>query len=144
MPQIARPTYKPSGILINVTVWPRYTNITDRQTGQRSRSIGRTVTCNGRPEDWSLYACTPAIWTKVMEIELKQKTPHSASSESLYMGRRKPLSVSQNYFRSRVHHFRFDEDRKYCRLNSQVKNPKAYERQKSTAGDLRRRIFTSR
>jgi len=28
--------------------------------------------------------------------------------------------VSQNYFRSRDNHFRFDRNRKYCRLNSQV------------------------
>jgi len=47
-----RPTSVPSGILIHPTVWPQYTNVTDRQTdrqtGQRSRSIGRTVTCSGR------------------------------------------------------------------------------------------------
>jgi len=51
-----KPTSTPNGILIHRTVWPQYTNVTDRQidrtdrTGQRSRSIGRTVTCNGRPE----------------------------------------------------------------------------------------------
>jgi len=36
----------PSFILIRQTVWPQYTNVTDRQTGQdrqRSDSIGRTV-----------------------------------------------------------------------------------------------------
>jgi len=27
----------PSGILIHPTVWPQYTNVTDRQTGQLSR-----------------------------------------------------------------------------------------------------------
>jgi len=48
-----------------------------------------------------------------MEMESKQKTPsHSASRESLYMGRMKPLPVSQNYFRSRDNHFRFDGNRK--------------------------------
>jgi len=41
-----KPISVPSGILIHPTVWPQYTNVTDRQTGQRSRSIGRTVTCN--------------------------------------------------------------------------------------------------
>jgi len=30
----ARPTSMPSGTLIHPTVWPQYTNITDRQTGQ--------------------------------------------------------------------------------------------------------------
>jgi len=32
-----KPTFVPSGILIHVTVWPQYTNVTytqDRQTGQ--------------------------------------------------------------------------------------------------------------
>jgi len=39
----------PSFILIRPTVWPQYTNVTDRQTGQtgetgqRTDSIGRTV-----------------------------------------------------------------------------------------------------
>jgi len=41
-------TSVPSGILIHPTVWPQYTNVTDRQTVQRSRSIERTVTCSGR------------------------------------------------------------------------------------------------
>jgi len=44
-----RPTSVPSGILIHPTVWPQYTNVTDRQDRQRSRNIGRTVTSNGRP-----------------------------------------------------------------------------------------------
>jgi len=42
-----RPTRMPSFILIHPTIWPQYTNVTDRQTGhtdrQRSDSIGRTV-----------------------------------------------------------------------------------------------------
>jgi len=45
-----RPTCMSSFILIRETVWPQYTNVTDRQTGQerqtdrqRSDSIGRTV-----------------------------------------------------------------------------------------------------
>jgi len=29
--------------LIRITVWPQYTNVTDRQDRQRSDSIGRTV-----------------------------------------------------------------------------------------------------
>jgi len=46
---------------------------------------------------WS-YA--PAIWTKVMQTESKQKTlSHSAWLESLYLGQRKPFPVSKNYFR---------------------------------------------
>jgi len=147
MPPGPRPTSVQSGILIHPTIWPQYTNVTDRQTdrqtGQRSRSIGRDVTCNGRPKKSLVYVCTPAIWTTVMQMESTQKTlSHSASSKSLYLGRRKPLPISQNYFRSRDNHFRFDGNRKYCRLNSQVNNPKASGRQKSTPGDLRHRIYS--
>ena len=36
------------------------------------------------------------------------------------------VSRSQNYFRSRDNHFRFDGNRKYCRLNSQVNNPNVW------------------
>ena len=44
-----RYTCKPSFILIRPTIWPQYSNVTDRtgQTGQRSDGIGRTVF--GRP-----------------------------------------------------------------------------------------------
>jgi len=35
-----RPTYIPSGIVIHPTVWPQYTNVTDRTDRQRSDSIG--------------------------------------------------------------------------------------------------------
>jgi len=41
-----RSTSVPSGILIHPTIWPHYTNVTDRQTGQdrqQSDSLGRTV-----------------------------------------------------------------------------------------------------
>jgi len=38
-----RPTCVPSFVLIRPTVWPQCTNVTDRQTGQRTDSIGRTV-----------------------------------------------------------------------------------------------------
>ena len=38
-----RPTYVQSFILIRQTVWPHYTNVTDRTDRQRTDSIGRTV-----------------------------------------------------------------------------------------------------
>jgi len=45
------PTSVSSGILIHPTVWPQYTNVIQTgQTGRRSRSIGRTVICSGRPK----------------------------------------------------------------------------------------------
>jgi len=49
------PTCTPSSI--HPTVWPQYINVinrVNRQTGHRSRSIGRTVTCNGHPESMGL------------------------------------------------------------------------------------------
>jgi len=37
------PTFVPSGILIHSAISPQYTNVTDRQIGQRSRGIRRTI-----------------------------------------------------------------------------------------------------
>jgi len=45
-----RPTSVPSGSLIHLTVWPQYTNVTDRQDRSSVRCIGWTVTCNGHPK----------------------------------------------------------------------------------------------
>jgi len=58
----ARPTSVPSGNLIHPIVWPQYTNVTDRQTGRRSRGMGRTVTFNGRPISQHLAKLLPGIW----------------------------------------------------------------------------------
>jgi len=44
-------TYIPSGVQIHPAVWPQYTNVTDRQTGQRFRSIRRTVSRNDSPQN---------------------------------------------------------------------------------------------
>jgi len=55
VPPGLRPTSIPSGMLIHPTGWPQYTNVTDREKGQGSRSIGRTVTCNGRPKKPGFY-----------------------------------------------------------------------------------------
>jgi len=38
-----RPTFIPSGILIHPTIWPQYSNVTDRQDKQRSDSTGGTL-----------------------------------------------------------------------------------------------------
>jgi len=38
-----RPTCVPSFVLIHQTVWPQYTNATDRTERQRSDGIGRTI-----------------------------------------------------------------------------------------------------
>jgi len=47
-----RPTRKPTFILIRVIVWPQYTKVTDRQTGQTDNGLvtyGDRFT-NGRPK----------------------------------------------------------------------------------------------
>jgi len=50
------PTSIPSSILIHPTVWSQYANVTqqDRQTGQRSDSIGRTVLQTVAPKRFAL------------------------------------------------------------------------------------------
>ena len=45
-----RPTSVPSGIPIHPTVWPQYTNVTDRTDRRMVSYIGWTVTRNGRPK----------------------------------------------------------------------------------------------
>jgi len=48
-----KPTYMPSFVLIRPTIWPQYTNVTDRidrHTGQRSDSRGQTLFTNGCPK----------------------------------------------------------------------------------------------
>jgi len=44
-----RPTYISSGILIHPTVWPRYTNVKDRQTDNAPIAYRATSFINGRP-----------------------------------------------------------------------------------------------
>jgi len=39
-----RPTSVPSGILIHPTVWPQYTNVTDRTDRQTDRTTIRSLT----------------------------------------------------------------------------------------------------
>jgi len=43
MPPGPRPTSVPSGMFIHPTIWPQYTNVTDRQDSQLSDGVGRTV-----------------------------------------------------------------------------------------------------
>ena len=51
-----RPTSMLSGILIRPTIWSQYTK-RYRQIGQRSRTIGWTVACNGHPKTDIQPAC---------------------------------------------------------------------------------------
>jgi len=58
-------TFMPSFILIHSTVWPQYTNVTDRtnRTGQTDNGIGRTANrfTNSRPKITSItYKHLPA------------------------------------------------------------------------------------
>ena len=52
-----RPTCMPSFILIHPTVWPQYTNVTDRTDRQRSDSIRRFT--NGRPKIGAHHCPSP-------------------------------------------------------------------------------------
>jgi len=73
-----RPTSVPGDILIHPTGWPQHTNVTDRQnrqTGQRSRSIGQTVTYNDRPKTTKNSGKTTAI---------QKYKEHSATQAVLY------------------------------------------------------------
>ena len=80
----------PSFILVRPTVWPQYTNITDRQTGQtvqdrqdrqRSYSIQQTVLQNGRPKldalGYSSVAESLGIYT-VSSTTSMQSAPEGA------------------------------------------------------------------
>jgi len=69
-------------------------------------------------------------------MESKQKTAWPTLGVVGVAVSRPENPVSQNWFRLRDNHFRFDGDRKYCRMNSQVNNLKANGWQKSTPGDL--------
>jgi len=40
MSSLPRPTFVPSGILIHATVWPQYTNVTDRTYRQDRQDNG--------------------------------------------------------------------------------------------------------
>ena len=44
-----RPSLVQSGIVIQSTVWPQYTNVTDRQTGQRNRQTDNGPIAYGEP-----------------------------------------------------------------------------------------------
>jgi len=65
----------PSFILIHPTVWPKHTNVTDRQdrqTGQdrqRSDSIGRTV-LQSRPKDLACFTWASVVITKNVKYYL--------------------------------------------------------------------------
>jgi len=83
-----RPTSIPSGILINPTVCLQYTNVRERQTGRRSRSIERTVTCSGRPMKilTATVYCTElklnihAQWISTSKLVIKSSKPYSVLS----------------------------------------------------------------
>jgi len=60
-----RPSRMPSFTLIHRTVWPQYTNITNRQDrptdGQRSDSIGRAVLQTVAPKKQQILKCSLLI-----------------------------------------------------------------------------------
>ena len=88
----SRPTSVSSGIVIHPTVWPQYTDVTNRQdkqtgqTRQRSRSVGRTVSCNGRPQT---RVCTMLRYThKNGSDVVRRKFDVCGASQRLFLWRR--------------------------------------------------------
>jgi len=78
----AMPTFVPSGILIHPTVWPQYTNVTDRQENGPVAWGEQSVTCNGRPKSL-VFIRVRARYMDISNGDVvessKQKTPsHSA------------------------------------------------------------------
>ena len=70
-----RPTSVPSGILIHPTVWAQYTNVTHRQDRQWFDSIGRTVTCNGCPQNsWIMKWRTESVRSTGRPNKTSEKT----------------------------------------------------------------------
>jgi len=68
-----RPTCMSSFILSHPTIWPQYTNVTDRQdrTGQRSDSIGRTVLetvahCSFSVFYWILFTLVHCFYWRIL------------------------------------------------------------------------------
>ena len=58
-----RPTSMPSFILIHPTVWPQYTNVTDRTGQTKADSMGQTVSPNYQRNTKPELAIThPAVW----------------------------------------------------------------------------------
>jgi len=62
-----RPTRTPSFILIRQTVWPQYTNVTDRTDRQLSDSIGRIILQTVAQNSWTdrdAVWCVDSGWLK--------------------------------------------------------------------------------
>ena len=97
-----RPTSVPSRTLIHSTVWPQNTNVADRQDRQdighrynRSRSVGRTVTCNGSPKTvkkWPVYSHQ----TTVCVFVERQRTSLTTMSTTTTTTLRSTTPVSGN------------------------------------------------
>jgi len=65
-----RPTSVPSGIVIQSTVWPQYTNVTDRQTGQRNRQTDNGPIAYSEPF-YKMSPKTPAALKKQSSHEVR-------------------------------------------------------------------------
>ena len=84
-----RPISVPSGILIHPTVWPQYTNVTDSQTdrhtgqtGQRSRSVGLTVTLTVDQKSAAIpFRCAATSFSQRHSCSLHSITPKSNSCD---------------------------------------------------------------
>ena len=102
-------TSVPSFILIHPTVCPQYTNVSDRQTGQRSDSTGQTVLQTVVQKE--LYTTMQALlllYTVSTKADMQKKTENDAALISLmcYCTRRLRIlrcsarRYHEDYFRS--------------------------------------------
>ena len=90
----------PSGILIHPTVWPQYTNVTDRETGQRSGSTAWTVSVNGRPKTNISYFsyCKTNGMAPFCNL-CKSEDEFSIPYKLVYYGKDKPDTSLSNIWR---------------------------------------------
>jgi len=88
-----RPTCMPSFILIRPTVWPQYTNVTDRQTNrtdrQRTDSIGRTV-LQTVAQKWFALSYRTVVCLSVCNVVVLWPNGWMDQDKTLHAGRPRP------------------------------------------------------
>jgi len=142
MPPGPRPNSVPSGILIYPTVWPQHTNVDRQDNGPVA--LDKLLLVTGAQIAWSLYTRARRLYMDKIKWSRRsrnRKPLHTRRHLSRWTGgchfwSRKTTSGRKTTTSG------LTKTVKYCGLNLQSNNPKASVRQKSTPGDLRRRIFT--
>ena len=114
-----RPTSVPSGILIHPTVWPQYTNVTGRQTGQigqttvRSYSIRRTVLQTVTPKNRRIWGVGGA-WLCRWIVEGGDKPSAWSTVERSCSSRFGALSFRRTLCRGRCRGVHYRSGRHSC------------------------------